>query len=378
MQRTLRSRALPPSSAPTPTEEVGGKSKQRLKKAAKGQSFDEAEAERTPKPEPKSEPKTKAKGKVGAERNSYVLGQYGAKEREQRRLGEAHGTKVSGATHEAEHTIGFEPLNQTSGDKRKETPSARSLENKAWAYQEVKPYHRDHIGTGNQQTPDASGFTADSYRESQRALLESGDVSSAVQINQLGYAFDPRFQEERGEKATQIADDSYDTMVTNMDKVNYAQGAGTVEVGVDARQRAEMYLARRAAQTGKVPTVEEENAARARFGLPPVAEKVDEGEDEAKDDAPLAKLGDVRARLDAAIAQYPKDVYATVDPKLKEALTALMGELRELWNELSDELRNQDASVISTLDSYYLTVQHRRPSQQAMYKEQGFKAPSRG
>jgi hypothetical protein len=36
---------------------------------------------------------------------------------------------------------------------------------------------------------------------------------------------------------------------------------------VDSEQRVEAYLARRAAQTGKYPTREEENAARDRFGI---------------------------------------------------------------------------------------------------------------
>lgn len=412
MQVTTRSRKMPPTGGKQPPEEV----KKPRGRKPKAQTFAEGEAELMPKdePKPKAERATRGKAKAKAkdtapdstpqeqqpvERNSYALGQYGAKKREQERLGKAHGVKVSGDTHEAEHTIGFEPLNQTSPDKRGENPRARSLENKAWAYQEVKPYHRDHIGTGSSLENDASGFNSETYRSAQRSLTEAGDVSSAVQINQLGYAFDERFQRDRGEQPTQIADDSYDTMVTNMDKVTYAQGEQTVEVGVDAKQRAEMFLARRAAQTGRFPTVEEENAARARFGLPPVEEKPKAEEpkedekpkadekpraeeaqkpEEAKaGEAPPATLGSLCERIGEVIAQLPKDPYTKADPKLQAELTQLKTELRELWNGLADDVRAADTLVIRTLDHYYMNVQHRRPSQDAMYKEQGFKAPPR-
>ena len=116
---------------------------------------------------------------------SYVIGQHGAKRREQRRLTEMYGERVSGRTHESEHTIGFAPLNETSGTKRGGSKIIRQLEKDAWAYQEEKPLHRAHIGTGTQNTPDLSGFNSDTYRETQRTLVEQGHISSAVQVNQL-------------------------------------------------------------------------------------------------------------------------------------------------------------------------------------------------
>ena len=67
----------------------------------------------------------------------YAIGQHGAKRREQRRLTRAHGERVTGNTHESEHTIGFAPLNQSAKGKRGESKASRKLEKEAWAYQEV-------------------------------------------------------------------------------------------------------------------------------------------------------------------------------------------------------------------------------------------------
>lgn len=215
--------------------------------------------------------KEKSSG-VGASRGTYKPGMHGYKKNEQARLSEAYEIDVTGKTHESEHTIGFEPLNQTSGNKRGENAQARRLENIAPAYQEVKQLHRDHIGTGTQNEKDASGFNSEGYRASQRSLVEDGDVSSAVQLNQLGYAFDPNKSQLTTTNEGLAANDSFDTMVSNMDSVTYASGEDEKTVGVDARQKAEMYLSRRAMLTGKFPTVAEENEARKKFGLDELSE----------------------------------------------------------------------------------------------------------
>jgi len=198
-------------------------------------------------------------------RRRYGEGTHGFKKSEQKRLSEAHDMDVTGNTHESEHIIGFEPLNRTSGLKRGTAGRARNLENIAPAYQEVKELHRDHIGTGTQMDVDESGFNSQSYRDTQRQLVTDGDVSSAVQINQLGYAFDSRFRATG--KASDAADDSYNTMVTHMNKVTYASGDDNTEVDVPAKQKAEMLLAREAAKTGKFPSVEQENEVRKKLGL---------------------------------------------------------------------------------------------------------------
>lgn len=208
--------------------------------------------------------------------NRYKVGQHGNRVAEQRRLSDEYGFTVSGNTHQSEHAIGFQPLNQTSGLTRRQ---AGVRDRSAWAYQEVLEMHREHIGTNTKFAIDGSGFNSTSYRNSQRALIEAGDVSSAVQINQLGYAFLKstgnylKSEEERNKKVVEIANDSYDQMVTNMDEVKYAQGNKEVKVAVDAKQRAEMYLARRAMLSGQFPTREEEDAAREKFGLPRLDEE---------------------------------------------------------------------------------------------------------
>ncbi len=187
-------------------------------------------------------------------RNSYSIGQHGAKKREQDRLTKEYGFKVSGKTHESEHPVGFEPLNQTSGLKRNTPGRASDLENKAPAYQEMEPLHSAHIGTGTRNSRDASGFNSTEYRDTQRSLIESGDISSAVQINQLGYAFNPAFRQGMNTAKGRAATDSYQTMVKNMNSVTYAQGSQDINVPVDRRQQQEMLLGREAALTGKWPT----------------------------------------------------------------------------------------------------------------------------
>ncbi|CCI31242.1 hypothetical protein MTo_03237 [Microcystis aeruginosa NIES-1211] len=185
-------------------------------------------------------------------RQSFELGVHGARSREQRRLSRDFGFRVSGNTHESEHSVGFEPINRTSGERRG-TVGARFLENQAPAYQEVKDFHRSHIGTGTKNDPDESGMNSRQYRDTQRSLLEEGDVSSAVQMNQLAYAFLLGFQKNRGSRENQIADDSYNLMIRNMNRLSYADGLSNITVPVDERQRKEMRLARIAATTGQWP-----------------------------------------------------------------------------------------------------------------------------
>ncbi|HEY0044664.1 MAG TPA: DUF4157 domain-containing protein [Allosphingosinicella sp.] len=197
----------------------------------------------------------------------YTIGQHGAKKAEQRRLSAAYAMAVTGDTHESEHTLGFEPINRSSGLRRGTSGRARRLENIAHAYQERKALHRDHIGTGTHSTPDESGFHSEGYRQAQRSLMEVGDVSSAVQLNQLGYAFDPAFRSAAGTAEGQAATDSFRTMVGGMENVTYASGDMDVEVPVDAKARAEMHLSRDVAQSGAYPTREQENAVRKLYGV---------------------------------------------------------------------------------------------------------------
>jgi len=216
-------------------------------------------------------------------RGKYGLGMHGAKKREQKRLTGQFGTTVSGSTHESEHTIGFEPLNQTSGLKRGSPGRATLLENRAPAYQEVKELHREHIGTGTTNTVDQSGFNSHTYREYQRSLLESGDVSSSVQLNQLGYSFMKNFSNTPKTEPGKQSNDSFNQMVGNMQSVTYAKGDEDVTVPVDSRQRAEMHLSRTVAQTGKWPSVSEENVVRKLYGLKELPEEKKDDKMELED-----------------------------------------------------------------------------------------------
>jgi hypothetical protein len=200
----------------------------------------------------------------------YAIGQHGAKRREQRRLSRAHGEPVTGRTHESEHTIGFAPLNQSAEAKRGKSKASRKLEKEAWAYQEVKGFHRSHIGTGTQATEGLSGFNSDTYRQTQRDLIEKGNVSSAVQVNQLGYAFLPKFTAKPDAPNRRAANDSFEHMVRNMDRVDYAEGKGIERVIVTSEDRAEMYLSRLVASgqgegTGGWPSIEQIKTVKKLF-----------------------------------------------------------------------------------------------------------------
>lgn len=205
--------------------------------------------------------------KPRATRNRYGMGSHGFKKSEQARLKRLLNISVTGSTHESEHTIGFEPLNRTSGRKRGKSTEAKVLENMAPAYQEVKSSHREHIGTGTRMTPDESGFNSQTYRDTQRSLVESGDISSAVQINQLAYAFDPNFRLAASTSEGEAAGDSFNKMVENMSQVTYAKEDEVKSVDVDATQRAEMYLSRIAAETGQWPTADQITDAKQKFGV---------------------------------------------------------------------------------------------------------------
>lgn len=199
----------------------------------------------------------KTTGGAGQTRTTYKIGQHGAKKREQQRLSAETGLSVTGDDFESEHTIGFEPLNQTSGNPRGQGTAARKLENQAPAYQEVKAFHRGNIGTGTKGSADESGFTSHTYRNTQRSLLEQGDVSTAVQLNQLTYAHQPGFQTASTTQESQAATNSFNTMIGAMDNVTYATGNTTTTVSVNPRQQAEMLASRIMAQKGRPPTPDE-------------------------------------------------------------------------------------------------------------------------
>ncbi len=184
-------------------------------------------------------------------------GTHGNKKNEQRRLTRPW-ARVSGQTHESEHTIGYAVL--APNLPRGQSTEARQIENDAPAYQEVRDMHREHIGTGTRSMPDSTGQNSQTYRTSQRRLLESGDVSSAVQLNQLGYAA-VRPQLTVGTIELAQANNSFDRMVENLHSVEHNAGVANVT----PIEQAEMYLSRRAALTGQWPGQRDIDAAIAKF-----------------------------------------------------------------------------------------------------------------
>lgn len=212
-------------------------------------------------------------GNTGRRRKrKYEIGTHGAKKSEQQRLNKKFKkakVKVTGRDFESEHTVGYEPIAQTVNVKRGKGVRARTLENFAPAYQEVKEFHRDNIGTGNRKTEDESGFNSRTYRDTQRELIESGNVTGAVQINQLTYSFQDDFKatpkNKRKRKMRKIANDSYNVMVGSMDTFTYGEQDEDKTVEVSRKDKAEMYLARQMAQTGRWPTQEEIREANELF-----------------------------------------------------------------------------------------------------------------
>ncbi|MGC7102105.1 RHS repeat-associated core domain-containing protein [Amycolatopsis lurida] len=199
---------------------------------------------------------------------SYDEGTHGAKNREQKRLTDLFANelkapggpakqKVSGDTHQSEHPIGYEVLGRGSEAKRGAGEQQKLLENHAPAYQEELRSHREHIGTGTSSRTAESGFTAQSYRNSQRNALEAGDPNTAIQLNQLDYAHQKTFKDMTGTLPGNIADDSYHHMVDKAEGkgVTYSTGKGTNETTppLSAHDTKELHAARDAARTGKFP-----------------------------------------------------------------------------------------------------------------------------
>jgi RHS repeat-associated protein len=254
----------------------------------------------------------------------YGLGSHGNKKQEQKRLTAEHNFKVHGAsgggktgkpridaTHESEHSIPFEVLREGDEAKRGETTDLKEKENRAGAYQEMAPYHRNHPGTGNRTEAQNSGWNSKGYRNDlHTSLQETNSPNTAVQLNQLGYAHLhtkepdykmptltdadgnpikdgnsnaklPDFQTASGTKEGQVARDSYDHHVEHMRGAEYNRKDVDPNTGETTytptktadptpQDKAEMFLARRTAESGQWPTTDEENAARAKFGVDPI------------------------------------------------------------------------------------------------------------
>jgi hypothetical protein len=117
------------------------------------------------------------KRKPAPKRKTYEDSTHGAKGREQKRL------KTSGATHQSEHVVGYEVFGH--GAKRGGSEFAKTIENRAPAYQEDFDSHRGHIGTGSWKDYRGTGESSEQYRVAQRRTVRGKRVGNAVQLNQL-------------------------------------------------------------------------------------------------------------------------------------------------------------------------------------------------
>ncbi|MBB5854401.1 RHS repeat-associated protein [Amycolatopsis umgeniensis] len=198
---------------------------------------------------------------------SYADGTHGAKKREQNRLTgkydnelKADGReKVSGQSHESEHPIPYEAIGRGSGGARGSSHAQKDIENHAWAYQEAKPAHASHQGTGNKGTEGGSGFTGKSYRDAERNAIEAGDPNTAIQLNQLDYAFQKPFKDTNNTLDGKIADDSYHKMIDDAHAsgkgLTYSTGPGTTATTppLSDLDRRELHLTRDAVRDGEWP-----------------------------------------------------------------------------------------------------------------------------
>jgi RHS repeat-associated protein len=264
--------------------------------------------------------------KPSAPRQTYRPGTYGATGAEQKRTGTKFGQKVSGDTHESEHPIGYEVLGRGTGVKRGENQHAKDVENHAPAYQEAKPAHKGHIGTGTKVNPDAMGTSAfkssQDYRDSQRNALESTDkhgapnkdaASNAIQLNQVEYAHQQSFHTNTSDKDVKaqggaiggnddgsgsyyttgnpanrpalnndqrIADDSYHHMVDNQQGhgIRYSTAPGAqndaTTAPMDKTGAAEAHLGRDMARTGQHPS--EQQISDALYPAPTAQQRQDQ------------------------------------------------------------------------------------------------------
>lgn len=186
-----------------------------------------------------------------------VPGTYGYRRQDQRDFG------TTGRTYEAEHAVGFAPANRNNPFTRK-SKEGRLYEDALPAYQEKRPFHRQHIGTGNKTQTDASGFNSTTYRNAQQTLVDNGEYATAVQLNQLDYAFMQGFQ---ADPMGTPADQSF----TRMASVPFfpapnAGGRGYHAVPRTEEDRVNMEAARLAARTGQWPTESDLYRIRHQIG----------------------------------------------------------------------------------------------------------------
>jgi hypothetical protein len=191
----------------------------------------------------------------------YGEGTYAGIHRQRRRSRSTDNAPVTGETHEAEHPIPWAVLTNEVDEENKfkrDSPQGRRIENAGPAYNERKEAHEAHIGTGNRDDLDASGMNAADYRKAvKQQFIDNRDPGTAIQLNLLNYAFQEDFKEKSQTREGQVAHDSFLYMLQNTSQIPYCTSDGSWDyIPFTPVQKAEAYLARWAAETGKYPTTE--------------------------------------------------------------------------------------------------------------------------
>lgn len=223
-------------------------------------------------------------------RMAAAIGTHGYKHSEQKRLSKIFKVRITGSTFESEHAVGFAAANTTN--KRRQ--ELRDYENALPAYQEAKPMHRQHIGTGSNTWENVEigkngewlrgfrfGFGRrakpciesgdEFYRRSQRQALDEHRVGNAIQLNQLGYSVMYQHAPWRNQRDVAKADSSFAQMVINLTKFPYPyvppENGKQTMITVTPEEQAEMILSRLTMAGASYPSYEVENAVRRFFKL---------------------------------------------------------------------------------------------------------------
>ncbi|NEQ10666.1 MAG: RHS repeat-associated core domain-containing protein [Moorea sp. SIO4E2] len=160
---------------------------------------------------------------------------------------------------QSEYTISSELFDQNNyGSQLQNTTSGIRPETRL---------HETYIGTTAFSSADSPRFTLASYLEPQRNLIEAGDINSVLQFSQLDYAIEPDFQAMLQTPESKAMNDSFEQMTTNIPPSSYTQGDKEIAVTPLLRDKVELILARRAAETGRFLTKAEEEEIREMLGI---------------------------------------------------------------------------------------------------------------
>lgn len=166
---------------------------------------------------------------------------------------------IEGDDSTSDYTITSELSNQNNYSSQ--------LQNKTSGTQPETRLHETYIGTTTFSSADSPSFTLASYLEPQRNLVEAGDINSVLQLSQLDYALNPDFQTILQTPESKATNDSFEQMTRNMVPSSYTKGNKDITVTPILRDKVEMILARRMAETGRFPTKVEEDEIRGMLGL---------------------------------------------------------------------------------------------------------------